>query len=364
MTSMTPHLQAQFEANFSAGLELGAAVSVWRDGEEIAHFCGGEARPGEPWTPDTLVPIYSATKAASAACLLLALHDCCQGPELEIGAIWPKFPAPHGTVAQLLSHQLGLAALDERAPLDDLDACRRAIERTRPAWAPPQHGYHPHTFGPMVDILMLELTGRRTGAFWEERVRRPLNLPFYLGLPAGERGRVAYLRAARMHGSMPRSPFYSRFFSPGSSVHRAFNSLTGFASAREMNTPAAWECASPAKGGVASARGLARFYQALLGLTPDSPFPSEILEWMSSPQCSGPDLTLMQATSFGCGAMLEPAALFGRGGLGHAGFGGSHGFAEPATGCSFAYVMNQLELGALPGARVQGLVDAFVADTP
>ncbi len=355
-------LRAAFAANVAAGLEQGAAVSVWKDGQELCHLCTGESRPGAPWTPETLVPIYSATKAASAACLLLALYDCCQSPELPVGDIWPRFPLPQCTVGQLLSHQAGLAALAETAPLDDLEACRHAIERSSPAWLPPAHGYHPHTVGPMVDILMLELTGRRLGEFWEQRVRDPLGLDFYIGLPAAERPRVAELRASRMRGAMPRTSFYAQYFDTASPIYRAFHSLTGFSSAREMNCPAAWECASPAKGGVASARGLAQFYQALLGLLPGTPFVPEVLEWMATPQCSGNDLTLCCPTSFGCGAMLEPASLFGRGGLGHAGAGGSHGFAEPETGYSFAYVMNQMELGILPGERVQRLVDAFVAD--
>ncbi len=360
---MMPHLQAAFEASVAAGLEQGAAVCIWQKGEECCHLCTGEARPGEAWTPDTLVPIFSATKAASAACLLLALHDCCRGPELEVGELWPAFPLPHCTVGELLSHQAGLAALDHTAPLDDVEACRHAIEHSRPLWQPPAHGYHPHTIGPMLDVLMLELTGQRLGTFWEQRVRAPLGLDFYIGLPATERSRVAELQAPRLPaGGLPRSAFYTQYVDATTNVHRAFHSLTGFASAREMNCPAAWECASPAKGGVASARGLAQFYQALLGLLPGSPFAPEVQEWMAGPQCSGNDLTLCCPTSFGCGAMLEPASLFGRGGFGHAGAGGSHGFAEPQTGCSFAYVMNRMELGILPGARVQRLVDAFVAD--
>ncbi len=359
---MMPALKAAFHANVAAGVERGAAVCVWQRGQELVHLCAGEARPGVEWTPDTLVPIYSATKAASAACLLLALYDCCQGPELEVGTLWPQFPRPQCTIGQLLSHQAGLAALDSCAPLNDVEACRNAIERSIPAWQPPAHGYHPHTIGPMVDILMLEITGQRLGAFWEERVRRPLGIDFYIGLPTGEHPRVAELRAPCMQGSMPRSAFYAKYFERGSDVWRAFHSLTGFESAREMNTPAAWECASPAKGGVASARGLAQFYQALLGYLPGSPFVPEIQEWMTSPQCRGYDHTLCCHTSFGCGAMLEPASLFGRGGFGHAGAGGSHGFAEPQTGCSFAYVMNQMELGILPGTRVQRLIEGFAAD--
>ncbi len=359
---MMSQLASVFAANVAQGPGQGAAVSIWRTGEEICHLCTGEARRDVVWTKDTLVPIHSATKTASAACLLQALYDRCRGPELEVGDLWPRFPLPHCTVGQLLSHQSGLAALTWPAPLNDLDACRHAIEHSRPEWTPPAHGYHPHTIGPMVDILMLELTGIRLGEWWEQRVRCPLGLDFYIGLPASEHPRVAQLRAARLNGGMPDSAFYTQFVDAGSAVYRAFHSLTGCSSAREMNTPAAWECASPAKGGVASARGLAQFYQALLGYLPNTPFVPEVLEWMASPQCNGYDRTLCCPTSFGCGAMLEPSVLFGRGGLGHAGAGGSHGFAEPSTGCSFAFVMNQMELGVLPGERVRRLIEAFMVD--
>ena len=348
-------LQAAFERNLAEGLEQGGSVSVWQDGQEVCTLCGGCARPDSPWQVNTLVPIYSATKAAASACLLQALYDCCRGPELEIGDLWPRFPLPHCTIGQLLSHQCGLAALAEPAPLEDLEQCRAVIEHSIPQWEPPLHGYHPQTFGPMVDILMLELTGGRVSDYWEEHVRRPLGLEFYIGhLP-----QEAYLRTARMLGSMPRTPFYREYFDASTAVHRAFNSIKGYNSAREMNTPAAWQSGSPAKGGVASARGLAMFYQAQLGAFPYRPFAPEVVEWMRTPQCSGQDLTLLQDTSFTCGAMCEPAAFFPGGGFGHAGAGGSHGFCVPDTGLSFAYVMCGMELGNLPGLRVQRLLQAL-----
>ena len=130
----------KFEQIFREGLVGGASVSVWQHGQELLTLHAG-------WPVDSLVPVFSATKPASALCLLLALHDCCRSPELEIVDIWPAFPAPHCTVGQMLSHQCGLAALAEPAPLEDLEACRAVIERSAPAWQPPQHGYHPQTFG-------------------------------------------------------------------------------------------------------------------------------------------------------------------------------------------------------------------------
>lgn len=338
----------EFERCFRENLAGGASVSVWRHGLEILTLSGGEG-----WSKDTLVPIFSATKPASALCLLLALHDCCRGPELEVGDIWPAFPAPHCTVGQLLSHQCGLAALAESAPLEDLAACRDAIEKASPAWLPPQHGYHPQTFGPLVDILLLELTGMRVCEFWEQRIRRPLGLDFYIGLPESEFHRVAQLQAPRIQpGHMQKDEFYKKYFDTGSSVYRAFHSIVGYGTPREMSTPAAWRCGSPAKGGVASARGLAQFYQCLLA----DFIPTEVRDWLATPQCSGWDNTLQQHTAFTCGAMCEPAYLFPGGGFGHAGAGGSHAFCAPDSGLSFAFVMNRMELGNLPGARVERLL--------
>lgn len=359
MTDLQQLLEQYLPADDPAA---GASLCLWRGGRELCCLCSGGNGRGQAWSAETLAPIYSATKPASAACLLLALYDCCQSPDIEVGALWPNFPLPHATVAELLSHQCGLAALAEPAPIDDVDACRAAVERSTPAWQPPQHGYHPHTFGPMVNVLMQELCGQSISDFWEERVRRPLNLPFYIGhVPAAACEHVAALAFARRRAPLQQDAFLREYLTAGSSVYRAFHSITGPDSPRAMSEPAAWQIGCPAKGGVASARGLAMFYQALLGLLPQSPFPQEVRDWMRTPQCRGFDLTLQQHTAFTCGAMCEPAELFGRGGFGHAGAGGSHGFCEPATGLSFAYVMNRMEPGVLPAERVRALIRAVAA---
>ena len=348
-----------FAAGAPSAPGVGEALCVWQNGVEIFHATAGEADVDTPWTDDTLTPIFSATKALSAACLLLALDERGLTPELEVGELWPRFPAPHCTVAHVLSHQAGLAAWAQDAPLDDPVACCAAIESSSPAWAPPQHGYHPHTFGPIVEQLMLALTGERIGDYWETRVRRPLGLAAYIGLPESELSRVARLRLPRIQAPLPDTEFYRLYFAPGSPVHRAFHCVTGLSSVREMNTLRGLQCACPARGGVATARGLCMAYQALLGLLPGSPFTPRVREWLSTPRCTGTDLPLRCYTAFTCGAMCAPAPLFGRGGFGHPGFGGFHAFAEPVTGCSLAYTPNLLQPSPLPGKRIQALIEGL-----
>ena len=46
---------------------------------------------------------------------------------------------------------------------------------------------------------------------------------------------------------------------------------------------------------------------------------------------------------------------------GQPGAGGSHAFADPEHGISFAYVMNQMEPGVLPGPKALRLIEALYA---
>jgi CubicO group peptidase (beta-lactamase class C family) len=45
--------------------------------------------------------------------------------------------------------------------------------------------------------------------------------------------------------------------------------------------------------------------------------------------------------------------------FGHPGAGGSHGMGDPASGISFAYTMNQMDLSVMPGLKCQEMIDAL-----
>src|SRR5262245_29645996 len=110
-------LEPLFQENFGKFGELGAAISIWQNGRAILDLHGGfkNGRREQPWSDDTLVLIWSATKGLGSACLLHALQEHKIDLERRVGQFWPEF-AQAGkekiTLAQLLSHQGGLAALD------------------------------------------------------------------------------------------------------------------------------------------------------------------------------------------------------------------------------------------------------------
>ncbi len=332
----------------------GASLSVWSAGEECFTLCQGEG-----WSADSLVPVFSATKLLAAACFLRALEECAYDSSLEIGRLWPRFPVPRGTVAQLLSHQLGLAALERPADLFDLDDCRAAIEESSPLWSAPSLGYHPHTLGPILDILMLQLRGERVCHYWEREVRAPKQLDVYLGDFSEELyPRIRMLRPPRLQGrpDLTQDAFYRDYMQSGTLTHAAFHSIQGIGSIREMNATRAWHCGDPAKGAVASAAGLARFYQLLLAAGDESLFSKNVLRSLTEVQVCGEDRVLQQEMSYSCGALMGKRGVIPAGGFGHAGAGGSHACCQPASGLSFAFVMDQMEWGILPSDRVRALL--------
>ena len=54
--------------------------------------------------------------------------------------------------------------------------------------------------------------------------------------------------------------------------------------------------------------------------------------------------------------------LFGFGGFGHAGAGGSHAYADPEYGLSFGYAMNRMDLNVLPGVKTRNLINAAMKE--
>lgn len=364
-----------FHENFETRGELGASVAVYQDGEcQLSLGKGSCDKAGErSWTTETLVPIYSATKGPAAATVLLVLDRAGLQPNGVVAEVWPTFPVRQATFAQVLSHQCGLSGLDKRVDVADYAAVIAAIEAQDPAWPLGDgHGYHPRTFGFLVDEIVRRVDGRSLADVWENDVRRPAGWDLFIGLPEAESHRVATLYPGKMT-TTPESEqsFYKEYGTRGTITQKAFASPSGLNSVAEMNTPRAWQMGLPAMGGVASADGLAKFYQQFVsGGAAQSAFSARVRGWIGSRQTNGWDRVLQRETSFACGVMLDPIdsvsgqkrrSIFGPSldAFGHPGAGGSHAFVDPSRRLSFAYTMNQMELSAMPGERCLAMVRAL-----
>lgn len=375
-TELSSRLLAVLENHVALGVEVGAAVAVWRGDELLgsAHAGFADAARTMPWMDDTLVLIWSATKGPAAACVLHAMENAGVSLESRVAEVWPEFGAADKesiTFAELLSHRSGLSAVDDpAADVWNHASVVRAIERQPRLWSDGAvHGYGPRTFGFLLDEIVRRLTGAVSlGAYWDQTFREPHDLNLWIGLPEEHHHRVAQILPPKASGCPDeRDAFAKAMAEPGSFTQRAFTSPGRFQGITPMNSPSARSASVPSFGGIATAGALARFYAGMV--TDDGSWVSKtILSQATSRLAQGPDVVLRTETAFSAGFMLDPLdsggrklrATFGpsRDAFGHPGAGGSLAFADPERGIGFAYVMNQMQQGVLPQARAALLVAA------
>ena len=364
-------VKQEFLQGFKDGSELGASVSVWKDGEEVMTLCEGytNAEKTEKWTTETLAPVFSGTKGPAAATFILCLDEVGMDLDSEIRRVWREFPISGATFGDLISHQCGFAGLDKSVSAREYEEVISAIEEQEPLWEPmTAHGYHPRLVGFVQEEIVRRLTGESLGKNWRDKIAAPSDIDFWIGLPETEDHRMATLYGGAMTEEQLREdPFYRLIGKAGSIPNKAFKSPTGVQGAAGMNKPRNWHAGYAAMGGVGSARALAKFYQDAMGHLEGSLLTESIRSQFNARRVNGDDLVLCAPTSFGGGFMLDPVDENGNrtreligsdtNGFGHPGAGGCHAFADPTTGYSFAYVMNQMEVSVLPGEKVKRMLE-------
>jgi CubicO group peptidase (beta-lactamase class C family) len=363
-----------FAENFDQLGELGASVCIWRNGEEILHLADGyqDREKTLRWTKETPVLIWSATKGLASACLIHAASE--HGVELDrkVADLWPEY-AENGkadtTLLHVLTHQAGQPALrDLSVSILDHDAVVDHLARQEPFWKPGEaHGYHPRTYGFLVDELVRRITqGTPVGVYFRLIFGDPLDLNLWIGVPEGIAQQVAPIYAPRKLRTIEsEESFYQALADQGSLTRRAFSTPAGLHSPSQMNDLTVRQHSIPSLGGIGTAGALARFYQSLCL---DEILSSQTIQRIAATQCTGQDQVLRIDTAFGIGFMKDPLdgnqkirRIFGPevNGFGQPGSGGSLGFCDPHNGVSFAYVMNQMEPGVFPNAKSLRLVDSF-----
>lgn len=378
---MIARLRDRFLRNFSEAGELGASVSVWQNGKEIISLHHGWRDKEEtiPWTDDTLVPVWSVTKGPAAITTLLALHKAGIPPESPVIDVWPELRAAREgklTFADLLAHRAGLPALDpdKRPHILQHTEVVAALETQEPHWTPRRsHGYHPRTYGFLLEEIVRRVThGTSLGVYWRERIADPCRIDFHIGrLTAEDLERTATIIPPKVQKPNPEElPFFQAITNPDSIAAQAFSSPSGMRALSDINKAEFLQAGLPALGGVGSANGIAKFYQVLLQggiLDGVQVIPKTICQMAGSQKTAGVDETFQIPTAFATGFMKDPLdekgekvrRLFGPShrAYGQPGAGGSHAFADPEHGVSFAYVMNQMETGVLPNRKSLDLVE-------
>lgn len=357
-----------FEANFAEHGELGASVCVVVGGETVVDLWGGWADLARTrvWEGDTLVNAYSVGKGVVSVLLLRLVEAGLVELDTPVADYWPEFGVAGkggATVRHALSHQAGVPAIAEPLTDDDLwdfDRMCAALAATAAWFAPGErHVYHTNTFGHLIGGIVRAATGDLPGAVLR-RVVEPLHADLWFGVPDGEHHRCAEV-AFDSPASPARSPSERGELDPEQRmVLLGYSNPPGYSSVGVVNTPEWRRAQVPSTNGHMSARGVARFYDALLDgrLLGD-----DVLAEAVTPQASGHCPVLGQEVTFGLG--LQPWTEhrpFGRnpGGFGHYGSGGALGFADATAGVAFGYVMNHV-IPRWQSPRNRALVDAVYA---
>ena len=364
-----------FAENFDKFGELGASVCIWHDGTQVLNIADGfwDREKTVAWSAQTPVLIWSATKGLASACLLHALSRQSISLERRVIDFWPEYDRNgkgQTTLMDVLSHQAGQPALrDDSISVLDHRAVAEQLAAQEPFWVPGEaHGYHPRTYGFLVDELLRRITQcTDIGAYFRETFTNPFKLNLWIGAPESVLEDIAPIYAPRRARTQNKEEdrFYETLASSGSLASESFSTPAGFRAPSLMNAPKIRMHPIPSFGGIGTAESLAQFYY-LFGS--GELLDMNTIEQASKLQCSGEDRVLLIPTAFGAGFMKDPVenhnksrSIFGPAltAFGQPGAGGSNAFFDPENKVAFAYVMNQMEPGLFPNQKSLRIVKEF-----
>jgi CubicO group peptidase (beta-lactamase class C family) len=358
-------------AQLADGRQLGAALAVRVGDREVVDIWGGHADPerSRRWSADTVVNVWSTTKGVVALAFHMLVDRGLLDPDRPVRMYWPEFTNDAVLVRHLLSHRAGLAAFREPTTSEDLADWKLMITRladTQPWWDPgTASGYHALTYGFLVGELIRRASGSTVRDFLHREVADRAGADFSIGLsPADNR------RAATLVQPPPADPAaFQAMFAQLNPV--ALAALTNPVVGPAEGNAAFWrEAEIPAANGHATARGVAALYgafafggvaggQRLLGAAQ--------VERAREGQGACVDLVIGDAGLGGRESELGLGLwLSGKDGhygpnpraIGHDGFGGSFGLADPEAGLAIGHVMNLMGNVIADDPRKMELIEA------
>lgn len=324
-------LEEAAQKEISDGL-MACQIAVGRDNEIVWSRSFGSARP------TTRFWIASATKPIVSSAIWLLMGDGQIDVERRVADYLPEF-AKGGKEAVTVEQVMLMTAGFPDAPMTSADGADPVARRAQlAAWTldtepGSEYAYHPMSAHWVLAELIERISGLHFCDFVEERITRPLGLPRVLGIPRDQQGDLAQL--------LPEASEETR---------------------AAFDYAAKIEAGEPGGGGLMTARTLAQFYQGLLHNPGDLWDKAVLADGVGNVRCTLPDplmglpanrtLGVVVGAGFGSTWGESPTAF------GWPGAGGQIGFAEPATGISFAFLQmgdNDAMGPFLRGTRMSGL---------
>ena len=335
----------------------GAQLAAYLDGRRVVDLWAGDAITG-----DSLTGVFSTTKGALHLVVALLAQERELDLDRAVAGYWPRFASDGKgelTVRELLTHRSGLIGVDGGFTTAELADDRQIADRLagqRPFWQPgTAYGYHAYVIGALVGEVVRRGTGLSIQELYEQRVRAPLGLDLYLGMPKALESRYIDVQPMRLT-TQQQAERAANAPSPSSLTGIAFNlqatpptDLVQFA-----NTRAVRAAGQSSAGGVGSARGVAAMYAAAIsGLDGGRALlePGTLAQF-GKLHTLGTDLVTSERDHFALGfeATGVRYRFLGRDAFGHAGATGSQSFADPQSGVAYSYVRRRFIFGGGGGS--------------
>ncbi len=345
MTTIQQTIQSLLDQLVKEGEERGVQVAAYLEGELIVDAWAGVADScsDKPVTGETLFPVFSVTKGLAATMAHVLVDQGKIGYETCLAEVWPEFGANGKsgiTFRQALNHTAGLANMPMgigHEELGDWEAMCRAIADERPISVPGiETVYHAITFGWIVGETMRRVDGRPFAQMLDEVICKPLGIDsVFVGLPESRDADTAFLESALAESPLPATD-------QPQTVPAWLQPLHTW-----MNRTDARRACIPASNGIMNARAVAKHYAALVpggvdGIELLSPKRVQLALEIPEPATRPLGYTL--------GGFSSPEAF------GHAGFGGSQGFADTKHRFAFSIARNRMG----DGKSYQRIADEFL----
>lgn len=339
-------LRDLFDRSLADGADAGASLALVHDGELLVDLWGGEARPGVPWTRDTLVQVWSVTKTMVGLATLVLADRGVLDLDAPVASYWPDFAAAGKSdvrVRQVLGHTSGVPGWTPPLSVEeliDLEHSEAVLAAETPWYEPGSApAYQMIDHGHLLDAIVRGATGRTLADVLHEDVVAPLGGGFHLGVPDDLLDDCADLIA-------PPPPELDPDHPPTDFLVRTV--LNPSLSTRTCNSAPWRRAAVGGAGGHGTARGVAQV-QAVVshgGEVGGVRLLSEAaVDRIWEVQSSGTDLVLDVPLTFGLGYGLStpaaPALPSGRM-CWWTGYGGAIVVNDAETRTTFAYAPNKL----------------------
>jgi CubicO group peptidase (beta-lactamase class C family) len=353
-------------AQAQAGDMGGAQLCIYRRGDKVVDLWAGCDKVNDrPYGQEAITVLMSCTKGATAAVVHRLAERGLIDYEAPVADYWPEFAAAgkgDARVWHLMSHSVGLPGVEPESGVTSADLLvperhLPALEAMAPVWTPGAScHYHPVTYGSLLAEVVRRVTGKRLAQVFEEEIRGPLGLDFWIGLPAQQEPRVAPHFQPTPGPTAEQLGLLIAGMGVDVTTRLAKVVIHSFKQTSEliedMNNRAGRAAELPAGNAVADAASLAKMYAAMIGevggvrlLKPETVEKARTLRTgQMSPAGDLGKLQFGMPMHYGLGYEFarDVVPMLGQGSFGHAGAGGRIGFAHPESGTAAGYVANTM----------------------